>query len=151
MVGKVRESAMLPMEFASPAWLAFFSEHLAAHLRSTEPTQMLTRCEVYTDAPAHLCSGASTSIAWTCRNAFGDIRFEAVECTIDDAHVKTIGDYAAFRELVRFVVTPENAGEFQALVLTHVESGRIKSLKDTRSQKPAPEWSLHNLIAESTG
>lgn len=138
------------LEFGSPAWMAYFHERLANHLSTHEPNATLTRCEVYRNAPAHLCASGSDSLTWTCRNECGRIRFELREASIDEADVKTEGDYEAFRELVRFVVDDGNANEFQALVLSHVDAGRIRPLKDTRGHKPPPNWALHNDIAART-
>lgn len=138
------------LEFASLAWMHAFGQQLSAHLRATEPDAVLTRCEVYTSAPVHLCAAEPRRLAWTCRNVRGDISFEIGECSLDEADVKTEGDYAAFRELVLFVVQDGLEGEFQSLVMRLVGEGHIRSLKDVRQQKPAPNWELHNAIARMT-
>lgn len=138
------------LEFASPAWMAFFAQCLVQHLQATEPTATLTRCEVYLDAPVHLCEGAVRRLAWTCRNEQGVIRFEARECSFDEADVKTVGDYEAFRDLVRFVVDDANVADFHALLMAHVGAGRIVAEKDRRPNKPAPNWAFHNDVAART-
>lgn len=137
------------MEFASPPWLDFFCKLLFAKTSLNSEDAVAVACEVYTDVPGHLPS-KNGRIAWTRRISAAGISLTLEECRDVDADLKTVGDYKAFRELARMPLSEENLVEFGILVDRFVKEGRIVSVRDNRTSRPAPDFAFHNYVAMLT-
>ena len=132
--------------FPTAEWLDMLEGQWKDFAKTQSDGQKFSICETYIGVPSHLSADGSDTVSFSAWLDGPNCRFtrEASE----DVDVKVVADYDFVSKLVRFVVTPENQEEYQALSADAVREGKIKAQGDL--SKAAFAQRLHNDVARRT-
>src|SRR5687767_1040178 len=120
-------------EFAGPDWVAAIGRMIHDGAAGQDLSGVdYSMCEVFTDAPPHLCAEGETTVGWYLRIRDGAV--EVAPGRLDDATFLVTGDYATVLPLARSVMAGNPAAA--ALAGEAVATGRLRVVGD-RTTAPA--------------
>lgn len=137
-----------PHEFASAGWVADVGRMITEGLAGEDLSGVdFSACEVFTDAPAHLCGAGEGVAAWYFR--IRDGRIEVGQGVLHDASFEMRGDYQTILPIVRMTMADNPTAA--AAVEDAMTSGRLRTRGGHAGAPPAlARLNLHDRMAPRT-